>query len=311
MNDTKDKNIKDVLTKYRENIRLRITSLVMMLIIEAFIAIFTVNFFNSEVLANTNNELKVCYLDVGQGDAIYVKVNNYDILIDAGPKSNVGDLMNQLSEKNIDDFEIVIATHPHEDHIGGMMEVFNKYKVEEFYMPPVVHTTDTFEALLNSVAKEGIKVKPIKEGTHLNLGDNAVIDVYSPIDNFYEDLNDYSTIMKLTFGDTKFIFTGDAEACAEKKVVDKYSKELKGDVLKFAHHGSRTSSTDEFIKEVSPKYGVICCGKNNDYGHPHKETIDIISKYDIDIYRTDKEGEIDIRSDGKKIYIETVKSKLH
>ena len=268
--------------------------------------IFTV-FFSNDALGNTNDDLKVYYLDVGQGDAMYIKINDYDILIDAGPRSNVEHLMKQLEKKNIDDFEIVIATHPHEDHIGGMTEVFDRYKVKEFYMPPVVHTTETFRSMLNAIVKEGIKAKPIKEGTHFDLGDNATIDVYSPIESVYEDLNDYSTIMKLTYGDVKLIFAGDAESYAERAVVKKHSKELKGDVLKFAHHGSRTSSTDEFIKAVSPKYGIICCGENNNYGHPHKETKDIISKYDIDTFRTDKHGEIELISDGKNISIKTEK----
>ncbi|MBU5317458.1 MBL fold metallo-hydrolase [Clostridium bornimense] len=268
--------------------------------------IFTV-FFSNDALGNTNDDLKVYYLDVGQGDAMYIKINDYDILIDAGPRSNVEHLMKQLEKKNIDDFEIVIATHPHEDHIGGMTEVFDRYKVKEFYMPPVVHTTETFRSMLNAIVKEGIKAKPIKEGTHFDLGCNATIDVYSPIESVYEDLNDYSTIMKLTYGDVKLIFAGDAESYAERAVVKKHSKELKGDVLKFAHHGSRTSSTDEFIKAVSPKYGIICCGENNNYGHPHKETKDIISKYDIDTFRTDKHGEIELTSDGKNISIKTEK----
>ena len=303
MNDTKEKNIKKILKKYKGNIALKITSIIVFLTIVCFSTIFIKDI----ALGNINNELKIYYLDVGQGDAIYINVNDYDVLIDAGPKSNVDKLMEQLGEKNIDDFEIVIATHPHEDHIGGMTEVFSRYDIKEFYMPPVVHTTQAFESMLNSIANEGIKAKPIKEGVHIDLGTNASIDVYSPIDSFYEDLNDYSTIMKLTFENTKFIFTGDAESYAEKEVVAKYSIDLEGEVLKFAHHGSRTSSTDEFIKAVSPKYGIICCGENNDYGHPHKETIDTISKYGIDTYRTDKQGEIELTSDGKNIFIKSEK----
>ncbi|CDM68180.1 Metallo-beta-lactamase family protein [Clostridium bornimense] len=299
MDYTKEKSIK----KYKRNLTLKIISIILFLIIGCFSTIFT----EDTALGDTNNELKVYFLDVGQGDSIYIRVNDYDILIDAGSNSNVGHLMEQLEKKNIDDFEIVIATHPHEDHIGGMTEVFSRYDVKEFYMPPVVHTTQAFESMLNAIVKEGIKAKPIKEGTHLDLGSNATIDVYSPIDSVYEDLNDYSTIMKLTFGDTKLIFTGDAESYAEKEVVAKHSEDLKGEVLKFAHHGSRTSSTDEFIKAVSPKYGIICCGEDNNYGHPHKETVDTISKYDIDTYRTDKQGEIEVTSDGKNIFIKTEK----
>lgn len=251
--------------------------------------------------------LEVSYLDVGQGDAAYIKVNGYDILVDAGPKSDEDKLIAQLKEKNIDDFEIIIATHPHEDHIGGMKKVFDTYDVESFYMPKVSHTTKTFQNMVNAVANEGIKIQQIKEGMSFDLGKGARIDVYSPIYESYEEFNDYSPIMKLTYGDTELIFTGDAEAHAEADVVAKYPKDLKADVLKFGHHGSSTSSTEEFIQSVDPDYGIISCGAGNKYGHPHKETLQKISKYNIKAYRTDTQGQITLTSDGKNINIKTQK----
>lgn len=257
------------------------------------------------VSGNPTGNLQVSYLDVGQGDSTYIKVNDYDILIDAGPRSDSDKLMKQLEEKNIDDFEMIIATHPHEDHIGGMAKVFEKYKVESFYMPKVQHTTKTFENMVNAVNKEGIKIKPIKEGMNFELGEGAGMQVYSPIYESYEELNDYSPILKLTFGETDLIFTGDAEAHAEEEVVAKYPQNLKAEVLKFGHHGSSTSSTDEFIKSVNPQYGIISCGVDNKYGHPHRETLDKISKYNIKSYRTDKQGEITLISDGKNLSIES------
>ncbi|MDO5517385.1 MAG: ComEC/Rec2 family competence protein [Clostridium sp.] len=251
--------------------------------------------------------LEVSYLDVGQGDSAYIKVNGYDILVDAGPKSDEEKLLAQLEEKNIDDFEIIIATHPHEDHIGGMKKVFDRYDVESFYMPKVSHTTKTFENMVNAVANEGIKIQQIKEGMTFDLGNGARIDVYSPIYESYEEFNDYSPIMKLTFGETELIFTGDAEAHAEADVVAKYPNDLHGDVLKFGHHGSSTSSSEEFLQSVDPDYGIISCGAGNKYGHPHKETLQKISKYDIETYRTDTQGQITLTSDGKNISIKTQK----
>ncbi|WP_291652331.1 ComEC/Rec2 family competence protein [Clostridium sp.] len=254
-----------------------------------------------------SGKLEISYLDVGQGDAAYIRVNDFDILIDAGPRSDADKLMKQLEEKNIDDFEIVIATHPHEDHIGGMVKVFEKYDVESFYMPKVTHTTKTFENMINVVSKEGLKVKVIKEGTSFDLGDGAKIDVYSPIYESYEEFNDYSPIMKLTFGNTSYMFTGDAEAHAEQEVVAKYPKNLDADVLKFGHHGSSTSSTKEFVEAVSPEYGVISCGVDNKYGHPHRETLQTIDTQGIKAYRTDKQGQITITSDGSTISVRTEK----
>ena len=251
--------------------------------------------------------MEISYLDVGQGDSIYIKVNDFDILIDAGPKSSSEKLLSQLKDKNIDDFEMIIATHPHEDHIGGMADVLKEYDVESFYMPKLSHTTKTFENMVTTISNKGLKIKQIKEGMSFDLGEGAKMEVYSPIYESYEEFNDYSPIMKLTYGDTSFIFTGDAEAHAEEEVVLKYPKDLKADVLKCGHHGSSTSSTEEFLEAVKPEYGVISCGVNNKYGHPHKETLQKISNFNIKVYRTDLQGQIIATSDGKNITFKTEK----
>jgi competence protein ComEC len=307
---TKEKELKksfeETMRKHKGNKRAQFITIIAFGII-ALISLYfgkDIKNFNTGV---SSGKLEISYLDVGQGDAAYIKVNDFDILIDAGPRSDADKLIKQLEEKNIDDFEIVIATHPHEDHIGGMEKVFEKYKVENFYMPKVTHNTKTFENMINAVKKEGLRVKVIKEGMNFDLGEGAKIDVYSPIYESYEEFNDYSPIMKLTFGNTSYMFTGDAEAHAEQDVVAKYPKNLDADVLKFGHHGSSTSSTKEFIESVSPKYGVISCGVDNKYGHPHKETLQKINNYGIKAYRTDKQGQITILSDGENIDIKTKK----
>ena len=300
--------------KHKGNKKAQLLTIIIFALIALGSFIFEGDLFGK--LSNNNSEnkniavegiLEVSYLDVGQGDSAYIRVNDFDILIDAGPKSDSDKLIEQLKAKNIDDFEIVIATHPHEDHIGGMVSVFEEYNVESFYMPSVTHTTKTFENMVNAVAKEEIKIQTIKEGMKFDLGNGANIDVYSPIYESYEEFNDYSPIMKLTFGETELIFTGDAEAHAETEVVAKYPNDLKADVLKFGHHGSSTSSTDEFLQSVSPEYGIISCGEDNKYGHPHKETLDKITKYNIKSYRTDIQGQITLLSDGKNISIKTEK----
>ena len=248
-----------------------------------------------------DSELMISYMDVGQGDAAYIKVNGNDILIDAGPRSNSKELLEQLKAKNIDDFELVIATHPHEDHIGGMVDVFKEYEVKAFYSPKITHTTKTYENLVKAVKDEGLKTKELKGGTVIDLGEGAKFEVFTPQKSEYEELNDYSPIVKLSFGDTSYLFTGDAEKLAEEEALAKYKTSLDSDVIKFGHHGSSSSSSNAFIEAVSPKYGIISCAKDNKYGHPHRETLDIIKKYNIKTFRTDTDGEIILTSDGKSI----------
>ena len=240
-----------------------------------------------------DSKLMISYMDVGQGDAAYIKVNGNDILIDAGPRSNSKELLEQLKAKNIDDFELVIATHPHEDHIGGMVDVFKEYEVKAFYSPKITHTTKTYENLVKAVKDEGLKTKELKGGMVIDLGEGAKFEVFTPQKSEYEELNDYSPIMKLSFGD--------AEKLAEEEALAKYKTSLDSDVIKFGHHGSSSSSSNAFIEAVSPKYGIISCAKDNKYGHPHRETLDIIKKYNIKTFRTDTDGEIILTSDGKSI----------
>lgn len=317
MSNNKNEKIKDAfvknMKKHKGNKRAQLATVIIFGTIALCTVIFEKDYIGEFINNHSSNStvvegtMEVSYLDVGQGDSAYIRVNDFDILIDAGPKSDSDRLLEQLKAKNIDDFEMIIATHPHEDHIGGMTDVFQQYDVESFYMPSVTHTTKTFENMVKAVSNEGIKIQTIKEGMKFDLGTGAKIDVYSPIYESYEEFNDYSPIMKLTFGETELIFTGDAEAHAEADVVAKYPDNLKADVLKFGHHGSSTSSTEEFLQSVSPEYGIISCGADNKYGHPHRETLDKISKYNIKSYRTDTQGQITLTSDGKNISIKTEK----
>lgn len=307
---TEEKNIKSAFEKNMKKHKGNKKAQLITIIVFGVIAIFSA-FLGKDIVGNNigtpNGNIEISYLDVGQGDAAYIRVNDFDILIDAGPRSDSDKLMKQLEEKNIDDFEIVIATHPHEDHIGGMTKVFEKYDVKSFYMPKVTNTTKTFENMMKAVSSEGLKAKVIKEGTSFDLGNGAKLEAYSPTKDTYDDFNNYSPIIKLTYGNKSFIFTGDAEKEVEKEVVKKYSNELKADVIKFGHHGSSTSSTKDFMEVIAPEYGIISCGVDNSYGHPHRETLDIINKMGIKAYRTDKQGQITITSDGNSINIKTQK----
>lgn len=254
----------------------------------------------NNVNASIKKELKVTYLNVGQGDSELVEVNGKTMLIDAGPNSNANELVKDLKERGIKTIDIAIATHPHEDHIGGMDEVLENFDVKSFYAPKVAHTTKTYENMLKAVKNEGIKLKQIKKGTKLSLGKDVLIKVYTPVKSNYDDLNNYSPIMKMTYGKTSFMFTGDAEKEAEQEALKK-NKNLKADVLKLGHHGSNSSTTEPFLKAVDPSIAIVSCAKNNKYGHPHKETMTKLKNSKVKVYETFKDGDITITSNGKSL----------
>ncbi|HHD2751593.1 TPA: ComEC/Rec2 family competence protein [Clostridium perfringens] len=251
------------------------------------------------------NGISVTYLNVGQGDSELIQVNGKNMLIDAGTNAGAQDLVKDLKNRGIKTIDIAIATHPHEDHIGGMDEVLENFDVKSFYAPKVAHTTKTYENMLKAVKNEGLKIKQIKEGTDIDLGKNTKVEVYSPIKTNYEELNDYSPIMKISYGNNSFMFTGDAETPVEQEVLNEH-KNLKADVLKLGHHGSHSSTSEPFLKAVDPSIAIVSCGKDNKYGHPHKETMSNLKKAGVTVYETFRDGDITITSNGEKLDV-----KLH
>lgn len=251
------------------------------------------------------NGISVTYLNVGQGDSELIQVNGKNMLIDAGTNAGAQDLVKDLKNRGIKTIDIAIATHPHEDHIGGMDEVLENFDVKSFYAPKVAHTTKTYENMLKAVKNEGLKIKQIKEGTDIDLGKNTNVEVYSPIKTNYEELNDYSPIMKISYGNNSFMFTGDAETPVEQEVLNEH-KNLKADVLKLGHHGSHSSTSEPFLKAVDPSIAIVSCGKDNKYGHPHKETMSNLKKAGVTVYETFRDGDITITSNGEKLDV-----KLH
>ena len=249
--------------------------------------------------------MSVTYLNVGQGDSELIQVNGINMLIDAGTNAGANDLVKDLKNRGIKTIDIAIATHPHEDHIGGMDEVLENFDVKSFYAPKVAHTTKTYENMLKAVKNEGLKIKQIKEGTKIDLGKDTDVQVYSPVKSQYEELNNYSPVMKISYGQNSFMFTGDAESLVEKEILNE-NKDLKADVLKLGHHGSHSSTSEEFLKAVDPSIAIVSCAKDNKYGHPHKETMSNLKKAGITVYETFRDGDITISSNGKKLDV-----KLH
>lgn len=251
--------------------------------------------------------LKVHFIDVGQADSILIQYGNENMLIDAGNNDDENTLKNYINSLGIKEFKYVVGTHAHEDHIGSLDYIINSFKVGKVYFPKVSASTKTFENLLNAVNNKGMKFTIPTVGESFNLGD-AKCTILGPNGSTYTDANNYSIVIKLEYGSNSFLFTGDAEDVSEKEMLSS-GLNLKSDVLKAGHHGSKSSTTDEFLNAVNPKYAVLSVGKDNDYGHPNKETLDKFSERKIKVYRTDESGTIVATSDGKNITFDSKPSK--
>ncbi|NFH01313.1 MBL fold metallo-hydrolase [Clostridium botulinum] len=260
-------------------------------------AIITTNTNSNNTQVTTLNDMKVHYIDVGQGDSELIQIGNQNILIDAGCNDNKA--LNYLKSQGISKIDYIIATHPHEDHIGGMTSVINNFEVGEFYAPKVNHTTKTFENMIKALQNKGLKLTAPTVGDTLNVG-NATLQFLAPNGSKYQDLNNYSIVCKLKYGNTSYLFTGDAESLSEGEILAK-QLDISADVLKLGHHGSHSSTSQAFLDKVNPRYTIVSCGKGNDYGHPHQETTDKLNKKGIEMLRTDVSGTIVSTSNGNDI----------
>ncbi len=236
------------------------------------------------------------FINVGQGDAIFIQTPAKNILIDGGDRGTT--VANYLRNQGISSLDLVIGTHPHADHIGGLINVFQSIPVKEVIDPAVVHTTKTFEDYLTLIDKKDIKFTEGRAGMNRDLGGGAQLELLHPTSPSSSHLNNASIVARLVFGQVSFLFTGDAETEAEKEMLNR-SAALVSDILKVGHHGSRTSTTQAFLQGVDPEVAVIMCGKDNQYGHPHEEILQRLANAGVDIYRTDLHGTIVITTDGQ------------
>lgn len=250
-----------------------------------------------------SEEMSVHFIDVGQGDSILVESGGHYLLVDAGENDQAATVTDYLSNQGVTRLDYVIGTHPHSDHIGGLDAVISEFEVGKVILPPVEHTTRTFEDVLDAVADKGLKLTKPVPGDSYTLGD-ASFTIIAPNGDYGDDLNNWSVGILLENGANRFVMCGDAEAKAEADIAGN-GMDISADVLKVGHHGSRTSTSNEFLDRVNPSTAVIQCGAGNSYGHPHKETMTKLKERKIQVFRTDQDGTIIARSDGKNIRWET------
>ncbi len=273
-------------------------------VIAALIAVVAITYFNRPQVVMPTGELHVTILDVGNADSILLQTEQATMLIDAGERGDGETVLDALRERGITTLDHVIATHADSDHIGGMQTVLEGVTVKNYIMAfmPTRHTptTQTYENVIETVDRLDIPLTEAVVGHSFMLGE-ATVEIIGPVHDFEEN-NDQSVVCKVTFGEKTFLFMGDAEKDAESALLATPT-DLSADVLKVSHHGSATGTSAEFLTRVNPQIALITCGADNKYGHPHEEVLQRLQTADITTYRSDVNGIISLRCDGKTITV--------
>jgi len=252
--------------------------------------------------------LEVNFFDVGQGDAAFIETpKGQQVLIDGGPSSVILEKLGKEMPFWDREIDLIILTHPEADHFLGLFDVLKKYKVRNILWTGIIRDTPEYKEWQKLIEEEGTNIYIAEKGEKILMSNSISMDVLYPFENLegkiLENSNDTSIINRLDFNNISFLFTGDTSKIVEKEILDKKT-EINSDILKISHHGSKNSSSEEFLQEVSPQIAVISVGKNNSYGHPTPETLKNLNKYGIKVLRTDEQGNIKIISDGKVFKIE-------
>lgn len=258
----------------------------------------------NEVPVTAEERLEVTFIDVGQADSILLENEGNYMLVDAGNNEDGPKLVNYFKNQNIHQFDYVIGTHPHEDHIGGLDNIIEDFDINTFYMPDVITTTKTFEDVLDALGEKNMTLSIPKTNATFKLGDATVKVLYVGTEN-ESDLNDTSIVLKVTYQNVSFLLTGDASTKVEEKL---NPADLESTVLKVGHHGSSTATNEKFLNTVNPKYAIISVGENNQYEHPHTTVLNTLAAHNITTYRTDQDGTIKVITDGTNIEINTSKT---
>jgi beta-lactamase superfamily II metal-dependent hydrolase len=265
--------------------------------------------FRSLFVVNRNTDkLIVRFLDVGQGDSIYIRTTEkQDILIDGGPDERVIGELGRAMPFLDDEIDAVILTHPHADHVVGLVEVLKRYKVGAVYYTGASHTSSVFFEFLNLIKQKEIPFHITKAGDQIPLLGAEMLKILWPQKSLANeknvDLNDGSIVSQLIFGKTSFLFMGDAGEKVEAELLSNV-KLLKSDLIKIGHHGSKTASSEKFLKVVAPEYAVILCGKNNDFGFPAPRILKRLLRLGVQVFRTDLDEQITAISDGVTLELE-------
>jgi len=252
------------------------------------------------VASTDSTSVTVHYIDVGQGDCILIDTPNRDMLIDGGPARAASTVLDYLDDLNITRIHLMIATHPHEDHIGGLVAVLNSAtNVDEILTNNQAYTSNTYTNFMNLA--QGYTMTVAQRGQTFVLTETVNLTVFNPVQPLeFTSANENSVVVKLRVGNTSFLFTGDAEADAEQSMLDA-GLDLKSDILKVGHHGSRYATTQPFLDSVAPSYAIISAGEDNPHGHPHQETIQKLLAEGVTVYGTFHSGTIVASSDGMSI----------
>lgn len=255
---------------------------------------------STQTVNNSEDNLKVHFIDVGQGDSIFIELPNDEVmLIDAGESSEEEKVYNYITDLGYNNIDYVVGTHPHTDHIGGLEYIINNISVENIYMPKAVSTSKTYESLLNTISNKNLKVKVAKANVSIISSDNLSVNIIAPNSESYSNLNNYSAVIKIDYYNNSFLFMGDAEVLSEEEI----TSDVQADVIKVGHHGSDSSSSLEFLNKVKPKYAIISVGANNQYDHPYDSILSRYESIGAQVYRTDLDGTIVATSDGTNINI--------
>lgn len=265
-------------------------------------------FTHGQMASGENTGVQVDFFDVGQGDCTLITANGKHILIDAGENDQADRVVEYLEDKGIEKLDIVIGTHPHSDHIGGLDVVIDRFEIGQIILPRLtdeqVPTTKTYLDLLTAIADKNMKVTSAKAGDVIDIG-GGKLEIRGPISE-YSDLNNVSVVARYVYGKVSFWIAGDCSKEAEKDLLASKRVE-KTTVYKVSHHGSSTATTQKFLDALSPEYCVISLGADNSYGHPHKEVSKRLNKAGMPVYRTDLNGTVTARTDGKEITFVTQK----
>lgn len=247
-------------------------------------------------------DLQIYYFDVGQADSTLIINNGHSMLIDAGNNEDGEKLVTYIKEElNITTIDYVVGTHPHEDHIGGLDDIINNFNIKEVYLPEAMTTTKTFEDVLDAIANKELSITVPTIGETFKLGEADFEVIYTGTGE--KDLNEASIILRMIFGNKTYLFTGDTTEEVEETILN---NNIDIDVLKVAHHGSKYSSSEEFLNIATPEYAIISAGEGNSYGHPEPEALTRLKKHTNNIYITKDLGTILLTSDGKTITITTL-----